>query len=57
MTPEQFVYWLQGFMEINDPVTIGEAETKVIKDRLALIFDKVTPDRRKSCEEAENGGC
>lgn len=44
MTPEQFTYWLQGFIEINDPKTIGEKETQIIKDHLATVFNKVTPN-------------
>ena len=43
MTPEQFTYWLQGFIEINDPKTIGEKETQIIKDHLCTVFNKVTP--------------
>ena len=45
MTAEQFVYWLQGFMEVANPNTIGESETQVIKDHLQLVFNKQTPDR------------
>ena len=45
MTAEQFVYWLQGFMEINDPGYISKSETRVIKDHLALVFDKQTMER------------
>ena len=45
MTTEQFVYWLQGFMEINDPDRIGPKETQIIKDHLALVFKKETPTR------------
>ena len=45
MTAEQFVYWLQGFMEINDPDRISPIETKIIKDHLALVFKKETPVR------------
>jgi hypothetical protein len=45
MTAEQFVYWLQGFMEVANPGTINESETQVIKDHLKLVFDKQTPDR------------
>ena len=45
MTAEQFVYWLQGFMEINDPDRISPIETKIIKDHLALVFKKETPNR------------
>jgi hypothetical protein len=45
MTPEQFTYWLQGFMEISNPTTLDETQTQIIKDHLALVFDKQTPDR------------
>jgi len=43
MTPDQFTYWLQGFVEMNG----GKAPTKqqwhIIKDHLKLCFNKVTP--------------
>ncbi len=45
MTPERFTDWLQGFMEIGDPKTLDERQTQIIKDHLALVFDKVTPNR------------
>jgi hypothetical protein len=45
MTAEQFTYWLQGFMEIEDPQTLTKQQTQVIKDHLKLVFDKQTPDR------------
>jgi hypothetical protein len=45
MTAEQFVYWLQGFMEVANPDAINKSETQVIKDHLKLVFDKQTPDR------------
>lgn len=45
MTPEQFTYWLQGFMEISNPTTLDETQIQIIKDHLALVFDKQTPDR------------
>ena len=51
MTAEQFVYWLQGFMEINDPETISKTETQIIKDHLKLVFDKETPDRQPREQE------
>ena len=56
MTPENFVYWLQGYFEINDaagPSTtsitpgklkyLGEAQLQVIKDHLKLVLEKKTP--------------
>lgn len=45
MTTEQFTYWLQGFMEVANPTTLDATQTQIIKDHLALVFDKQTPDR------------
>lgn len=47
MTPENFVYFLQGFAEVH-----GECPTQEqwnnIKSHLKLVFDKRTPDYNKS---------
>jgi hypothetical protein len=45
MTPEQFVYWLQGFVEIREKQEIGltEREWDIIKDHLKTVFHKATP--------------
>lgn len=48
MTPEQFVYWLQGFVEVNE----GELENghitpkqwQMITDHLKEVFRKETPN-------------
>ena len=45
MTPRDFCYWLQGFFEINNPMTIDPIELDIIKDHLKLVFQKETPDR------------
>lgn len=45
MTAEQFVYWLQGFMEVANPTQLTETQTRQIKDHLNLVFDKQTPTR------------
>jgi len=47
MTPEQFVYWLQGFVEIREKQEVGltEREWDIIKDHLQTVFNKVTPNR------------
>jgi hypothetical protein len=46
MTTEQFTYWLQGFAEIQSSAPTEEQWT-MIKDHLAIVFDKKTPDRTK----------
>jgi hypothetical protein len=45
MTPEQFTYWLQGFVEIRDKEAVGltEKQWDIIKDHLQTVFHKVTP--------------
>lgn len=46
MNSENFVYWLQGYFELlgkDEPLT--KVQAQIIKDHLALVFTKVTPDR------------
>lgn len=47
MDASDFVYWLQGFVELTETSTINEKQWLVIKDHLKLVFDKQTPDRSK----------
>ena len=53
MTPRDFVYWLQGYLEIENPETIGEKQVQIIKDHLQLVFKKVTSNRDKNNEEED----
>ncbi len=46
MTPEQFAYWLQGFVELHQNAPT-EAQWTSIKEHLAEVFVKVTPDVRR----------
>jgi hypothetical protein len=41
----QFVYWLQGFSEINGGAAPTQEQWNIIQDHLNLVFMKVTPDR------------
>jgi len=48
MEIEQFVYWLNGALEMNpDLVENGMTpnQVKTIKDHLDIVFSKITPDR------------
>lgn len=44
LTPENFCYWLQGYIEIQratgQPIVITDKEVKVIEEHLNLIFNK-----------------
>lgn len=42
MTDRDFVYWLQGFAELNDAPP-SKAQWKSIREHLSLVFEKRTP--------------
>lgn len=44
MTPENFIYWINGFLEIGNPTEINSQQTQEIKNHLALVLNKVTPN-------------
>ena len=48
MDSQNFVYWLQGYFEINGSNKLNEKQVQVIKDHLALVLTKVTPARSKT---------
>lgn len=56
MNPENFVYWLQGYFELEMARTTHQSpiitanQSKVIMDHLALVLNKVTPDRTVKTE-------
>jgi ABC-type sugar transport system substrate-binding protein len=43
MSPENFAYWLQGFVELTQGQTPNPAQWKSIQEHLGLVFKKVTP--------------
>lgn len=43
MTDRDFCLWLQGFFELTGATEITNAQAKMIKEHLELVFDKVTP--------------
>lgn len=46
MNELQFCYWLQGWIELENPHEITHEQLEVIKDHLKEVFKKVTPPRR-----------
>ncbi len=53
MTPENFVYWLQGYFELKraNGEDISDPFFRTIEDHLRLVFENETPDRTKSNED------
>jgi hypothetical protein len=52
MNAENFIYWLNGYLEIHKPeYGIGTKETEIIKDHLKLVLNKITPNH-----PMQNGG-
>lgn len=45
MSPEQFAYWLNGFVELNPNAMLTLTQWQIVKDHLALVHQKVTPSR------------
>lgn len=43
MTPEQFAYWLQGYVELTRNAAPDEAQWKSICEHLSKVFVKTTP--------------
>lgn len=42
MTPENFVYWLQGYIELSKEKTLTSEQMQVIQEHLNLVIQNVT---------------
>ena len=56
MTPENFCYWLKGFIEVADPNIVTGAQLREIKNHLDLVFHKVTPTVTLLPQDCEDRG-
>ena len=45
MTPESFVYWLQGYFELSENNNLSEHQVEVIKKHLNLVLTNVTSSK------------
>lgn len=41
LSPERFVYWLQGFLEVSGVDSIDAEQTRIIKEHLGLCFEHI----------------
>jgi hypothetical protein len=44
MTPNDFCFWLNGYLEMSGAESIDKAQTDILKDHLKLVFEKKTPN-------------
>lgn len=44
MSERDFVYWLQGYLEVSDASELNKEQLQIIKDHLALVIEKITPE-------------
>lgn len=42
MTERDFIYWLQGFLEVAQPESLNKEQIKIINEHIALVLTKVT---------------
>jgi hypothetical protein len=43
MTPNDFCFWLNGYLEMSGSESIDKVQTNILKDHLKLVFEKKTP--------------
>ncbi len=44
MTPRDFVYWMQGLIEIGQPENLNKEQIEMIKRHLNLVLTNVTDE-------------
>lgn len=44
MDPINFVYWLQGYLELTNEKGLSKEQVEKIRDHIKLVLEKVTPD-------------
>ena len=56
MNNDQFTYWLQGFVQMNDGKEPTKEQWQMIKDHLQLCFRKMTPPIQPYAKGVGTGG-
>jgi hypothetical protein len=41
MTPENFCYWLQGYIELSNCKSLSPEQTQMISNHLQLVFNPI----------------
>jgi len=54
MTERDFVYWLQGWFELQEkPTGLTKGQVQMVKDHLALVFEHIVGQERPAEKQAE----
>lgn len=43
MNERDFIYWLQGFLELSEAESLNEKQIQIVKDHIELVLKKETP--------------
>ncbi len=43
MDSKDFIFWLNGYLELANPKELNEQQIQIIKDHINLVLHKVTP--------------
>ena len=41
MTPQEFCYWLQGFLEMSNAKALDEKQVECVKEHMALVLSRI----------------
>ena len=44
MNERDFIYWLNGFLELSDAKELNEKQVIILREHIALVMTKVTGD-------------
>lgn len=53
MEPINFVYWLQGHLEITNQKGMTEEQVEKVRDHIKLVLEKVTPEKTERADKAK----
>lgn len=46
MTPEEFIYWLSGFIELGQLNEINAEQIEIIKNHISITLNRVADDKK-----------
>lgn len=51
MEPINFIYWLQGYLELSGGQPFTSEQVQIVQDHINLVLEKKTPERKLDMKE------